>query len=142
MWKGLVLLYLLLLSVFDIREKKISLFWLATGGAASLLLAVCWIAAGESTWMRVLLGMLPGLLMLGVAWLTRKVGCGDGLLLMQLGMLVGYRASVFILGISLCLSALFSAAILFGKKAGGQSRFAYIPFLAAGYLLWWMEVYS
>lgn len=148
MWKFiLVLSYLVVLSIMDIREKQVPLYLLAVG----LLLAACAgigerlraeeLAGGlrliRAVWKilpGLLLGLFPGLLFLGMARLTQKAGTGDGLVLMIMGLFTDYRICMTIFSISLFLVSVFSVCMMVFCKVRGKDCLPYIPFLAAAYV--------
>ena len=133
-------------SIQDIREKKISLWKLKIYGlfttAACLwklfppddhsILLVC----------QSLAGLIPGVFLLLLAKITREaVGYGDGLILLFIGLSLGFWECLSILLAGLLgvfLAAVF-AVLLFGGKRGMEIPF--LPFLftgmAGGYF--WMK---
>lgn len=139
MGKWILLLYLTLLSVFDWKEQKIP-FLLAGGGpVAALAVNSCKILYGtengKSLIVSVLLGMLPGILMLAVAYFTGKAGYGDGITLMSLGMFTDYKTCIVIWGFSLLLMSLISVGMLCARRADKNTRLPYLPFLTAVYMV-------
>lgn len=140
MWKtAIVLLYLLILGIMDIREKKVPAVLLVLG----ILLALT-VGAGERMgsgvgWGRavheLLLGMMPGGFLLAAAYVTGKAGLGDGLVLIALGIIHGYLAGIILFCVSLFLLFLFSIGLLLLKKANGSTCIPYLPFLAAAYAI-------
>ena len=92
--------YLIVLSVFDGRECKVPI-GLINGGFLVTFAFVLWRCVGNPTewkWyvLAALLGMLPGMFFLGMSYITGKVGVGDGLVMMVVGMLVGYKECLII----------------------------------------------
>ena len=129
-------LYLLTVSIFDIREKTIPIWYLAAGGLLMGAGMVYGIIAGEITWHQPLLGMAPGVLLLLVARGTEKMGYGDGLVLMMIGGMVGYRGSFVILCLGSFLAAIVCVVLLAIRKVKRHSRIPYVPFLTGAYLLY------
>ena len=82
-----------------------------------------------------LLGTLPGVFLVLVAWLTKAVGFGDGMVLMSLGIVVGVRKAVLVLAVALFAAALCSVGLLLVKKVGLRSRLPFLPFLTLGWFL-------
>lgn len=81
-----------------------------------------------------LLGMLPGVFLLGMAYITGKIGLGDGPVLMVLGMLVGYKECLMVISFSLLLMSIWCIGILAFKKGNRHTRIPYLPFLTVVYL--------
>lgn len=142
MWKMVgVLIYLSMLSFMDIRERKISVAWLAAGA-----IAVCGFLLHEGMVVGTdgrelitgsLLGAIPGIFMLAVARLTGKAGYGDGLVLILLGIEYGYLCCIMILSLSLFLLSLCSAVLLLCRRVKGSTQMPYLPFLTAAYVCVW-----
>lgn len=130
-----IVLFLLLCSVQDIKEKKISVKMLVLSGGLFLALSFLF---DEISWERRMENMLPGVTALVAAFLTReKVGYGDAVCLVVLGSVVS--ADILwgaILGGLFLLSAC-SVVLLMRKKAGRNTTLPFIPFLTAG-ILWQM----
>lgn len=130
-----IVLFLLLCSVQDIKEKKISVKMLVLSGGLFFTLSLLF---DEISWERRMENMLPGMTALVTAFLTREqVGYGDAVCLAVLG-------SVFSADIlwGAILSGLFllsacSAVLLMRKKAGRNTTLPFIPFLTVG-ILWQM----
>jgi prepilin signal peptidase PulO-like enzyme (type II secretory pathway) len=53
-----------------------------------------------------------------------------------LGVWLGFPALIEILFLALLLSAVYSAWLIFVKSTGRKYKIAFLPFLAAGYLIW------
>ena len=142
MWKAVgVLIYLSVLSFMDIRERKVSVAWLAAGAALVCgFLMYEGLAVGTDArelMVRSLLGALPGLFMLAVARLTQKAGYADGLVLILVGIGYGYLPSVVLLCLSLFLLSLCSVVLLLCRRVRGNTRMPYLPFLTAAYACTW-----
>ncbi len=137
MGKWILLLYLIVLAVFDWKEQKIPLILAGGGTVAALAVNICRILRGAENvrWLMasILLGMLPGLFMLAVACLTGKAGCGDGITLMSLGMLTDYKTCIVMWGFSLLLMSLISVGMLCVHRADRDTRLPYLPFLTIVY---------
>ena len=129
-------LYLLAVSIFDIREKKIPILFLGGGGilvGAGILYGMI---AGKLAWYQPLLGMIPGVALLAVARLTEKMGYGDGIVLMMIGGMTGYRGSLVVLCLGSFLASLLCVALLAIRKVKKHSRIPYVPFLTGAYLVY------
>lgn len=144
MWKVvMVLIYLGVLSIMDIREKQVPMYLLFAGLFLSMVIGIgtevneeriggeirpMWIA-----W-KVLLGLLPGIFFLGMAWFTGNIGGADGLILIILGFLTNYRICMIIFSISLLLASVFSVCMMALHRIHKKTRLPYIPFLTAAYI--------
>ena len=129
-------LYLLAVSIYDIKEKTIPILLLIFGGLLVGTKAVYGVAAGEMAWYQPLLGIIPGMGLLLVAWITEKMGYGDGLVLMLIGGTVGYQGSLVVLCFASFFAAILCVILLAIRKVKKHSRIPYVPFLAGSYLLY------
>ena len=133
-------------SIQDIKEKEVSLWKLKIYGFLSL--AVClWdiLTIEKDTFSLIeksLLGLIPGLFLLFIAKVTKEaIGYGDGLILLIIGISLGFWESLGVLFTGLL--GVFLTSVLFffccGRKKG--FRIPFIPFLftgmAGGYF--WLE---
>ena len=130
-----VALGLMIISILDIRTRKIPIWLLIAGGVCvTPALAAQW-SRGVGGCVDILKGMLPGVLLLGMGLGTKKVGYGDGVVMLFLGMALGGGKSWMLLGISLFLTAGVSLVLLALRKAGGKTTIPYLPFLTAAWIL-------
>lgn len=131
--KGIVLIFLSICTVFDIRKKEIPLILAGAGMTAAVGFTIWRIENGSIYTAQILLSLLPGLFFLLVSWCTKeKVGYGDGILLLITGLMVGFYLCFTGLCISLFLSAFFGVLLLFLHKARKNSRIPFVPFLTMG----------
>jgi len=79
-------------------------------------------------------GALPGGLLLVLAGLDCGAGAGDGIVLIQLDLLLLLDKVVIAFGISLMAMGIFSVVLLCLKKGRKDLRLPYMPFLWLGCL--------
>ncbi len=116
----------------DCRYKKIPLIPV---GVLFVLGIIYQIIAGESSFPQVMLSLLPGLLLLLTAKLSRQaVGYGDGLVFIAAGTFLGLFATLFLALFSLILSALAGAFLMIFKKYHGKDTMPFLPFVLGGYI--------
>lgn len=90
------------------------------------------IMMNEETVVGVLLALIPGLVLIIMAFLLKeKIGYGDGLVMMITGMTMGFYKAVNILCIAFLLSAVCSVILLSIKKADRNTKLPFIPFITA-----------
>ena len=132
------MLYLIILSVLDIREKKVPVIPLAGGMLFALAVGMTEATEGGMKCMEIaggmILGILPGGFMLGMAYFSGKAGYGDGVLLIIMGILNGYLAGIILLCMSLFILSAFSVCLLILRKADRHTSIPYIPFLTIAYI--------
>lgn len=131
--EGIALIYMGVCMVFDIRRREIPLLLIIFGIAAAFGIDLWQIREGVVTTAEVGISMLPGVFFLLTGFFTgEKVGYGDGLLLIILGLLFGVYRCFLTLCISLVFSAAVSLMLLLLHKAGRHSRIPFVPFLVLG----------
>lgn len=132
------LLYLIVLSIFDWKERKVPIVLLAAGTAiaAGYGMHACFQEMDNvaNNIMELCLGMVPGGFLLLMAWLTHKIGYGDGVAMLAAGLVLGYKKCLVLLCFSMFLAALISVGLLLSRKAGSRTALPYLPFVAAAYL--------
>ena len=133
-----VTIYLSIMSFYDCRERKVPTVGLMIGGAAEVGYTVCQIASGGFLWLRFITEFLPavapGCALLLVAWGTKKACAADGVILLELGLLTGYRKCIFIFCVSLLLISIFCGILLFLRKTKKNSRIPYLPFILLSFI--------
>jgi len=131
---AILLLYLLFLSVFDIRNKRVPVICLALGvlGSCGVLFVYDGLEWG------VLKAIAPGSFIIVISWITGKVGYADGMVLLIIGIIKGFEGSLFVLGISLLLMTFLCIGLLGFKKVKMQTGIPYIPFVTAAFSLLWI----
>lgn len=123
---------LILGSVWDIRKKTMPNWLLLAGAMLGFLLN----RIEKQEFLTGLLAVMPGAGFLLLAFITReKIGYGDGLFLMVLGLLAGSQACVSELGIGLFFASLYSLFLWVVKKAKVDTRIPFIPFLGAAHVV-------
>ena len=123
----LCLMLLLAEGIWDKRTKKIRLIPLLIAFPVGIILSFL---QGKEDGIYSLFGMIPGLLFLGIAVLTKeKVGYGDGMVILVTGVLLGLKINLMMVFLGLFLAALGSIWLLIRKRAGRKTKIAFIPFL-------------
>ena len=134
--KALVLVFLALLSVFDIKTKQIPL-WLILMFAA-IFAGMCFVN-GDVSYAALLVRLLPGVFLLAVAFATKQsMGYGDGAAVLIVGLLLDIWTSTALILLALLISAAASLFILLSKKGDRQTKLPFMPFMLAAWvvMLW------
>lgn len=133
-----VILILAVGSIFDIRWKKIPTVLPMAGAVwalACVTLQIMREGAGAAL-MGALVSVFPGAALLLLSLLTeKKVGSGDGLILILLGLFEGVERAVLVFCLGLFLQSLLAVGLLILKKADKQTCIPFLPFLLASRLL-------
>lgn len=141
-WQGIGSVSLLAISsVFDIRTKKVPLYVLAAGTLPAIVfLCRRMMQNTENGWggnvMDIVWCLLPGLFLLLLSRITEeKIGAGDGLLLLLLGVMEGGRMAGLVFCWGIFLQSVFAVGLVICKKAGKQTQIPFVPFLLLGRLV-------
>lgn len=126
--------WLALMSAADIRSCRIPVWMLGAGGIGTAVVLLSRFAGNGWDSAGVLWGMIPGIILVAAALATGKVGYGDGIVLLLLGLLLGGGNGMLLFGISLLLISVCSLVLLILKKAGKGSRIPYLPFLTLSWI--------
>lgn len=143
MWVVLVvkisfLILLLIMAAADIKEKSVPVAGLivmavlACGGAVVRFLDDGFTLRSILT---ILLGLVPGAVLIFLSVATRKVGIGDSIILGLMGLLESYISILIVLCIGSVIMAVFSIVLLIAKRVGRNTRLPFVPFIAVGYIV-------
>ncbi|MCR5772035.1 MAG: prepilin peptidase [Butyrivibrio sp.] len=128
----LIMLILLIASIYDIKNKAITVPMLVIGAVTAVICGIFQLYFGTTLYSEIV-SLFPGALVLAIAYLTREqIGFGDGFMILFLGPVFGLVNVIIGISAAFILSALFSAALLIFKKAGKKSKLPFLPFLTAG----------
>lgn len=136
MWKeALTAAWLVPLSIMDIKSKRVPVWmlWIGTAVAAGVLLYEG-INSGPNIW-SICRALMPGMILLVIAFVTGKAGMADGVILMLLGALTGYGDCMAAALGGLLLTALLSGILLALRKVSRNTKIPFVPFLTAGWII-------
>ncbi len=131
----ILLLGILLFTGYkDWKEQKVSLEILILGGTAGIVIGTVCKEPGAK---EMICGAILGGLVLALALISKEaVGIGDGIILIVSGIILGYRALLELILISLMLTGTAALFLIVVKRKGRTYRLPFIPFLLAAYLLY------
>lgn len=119
----IITIYLIILSISDIRKKKIPLVAVLLPALAVILYSIV-----TGKFLNILLGIWPGLLLCGLALsLPGSLGIGDGLLGIVYGVLYGWKRTCLWILFGLILVAVYGVCMCIHNK--NQKEIPLIPFL-------------
>ncbi len=121
-------------SIYDARQKTIPFWVLGVGSVWAVINSM--FLMGEigvlPALQTVAVSILPGAALLFLGFLTeKKVGYGDGLLLVIMGVLEGGKAVLFTFCIGLFLQSVLAVVLVIIKKADKQTKIPFAPFMLA-----------
>ena len=134
----ILLTFLFFAAWLDWKSGELPLYLPGAGAAAG---AIVRFLAGSVQIPGFLLGFLPGLLLLALAFLTKQaVGYGDGAVFLAAGTFLGLEETVGLLVLSLLAAGAGGLVILLLKKGTKKEALPFVPFVLAGYvfLLVWI----
>lgn len=126
-------IWLGVMSVADIRRRRVPIWLLISGGIVVTIVSVSRGLMGEGQLTGLVMGMLPGSVMLLTAS-TRAAGWADGAVLSVLGLLWGFRQCAVSFVLSMLAISVVSLVLLAFRKADKKTKLPYLPFLCGGYL--------
>lgn len=136
MWKDISMaLWLGLLALMDIRRGRVPIWLLAVSGIFVTCVSVCEIWKGSMGGTQIMWGILPGFMLLLTAVLSNKAGWADGVVLLLLGVMTGFRECTFSFILSMLAISVISLTLLMMKRVEKNTKIPYLPFLWVGYMV-------
>ncbi len=128
----IILIYLGILAGMDVKKRQISL--VLTG--VLFLSGIGWqILVEQTSWPEWLLSLLPGAGFLLLGYVSREqVGYGDGLLLLTVGIWLGFGQTFGIVTLGLVFCSVLCGVLLMKKKMQRQDSVPLVPFLLLGFV--------
>ena len=123
--------YLGVLTVMDIRNKRLNLLFLLSG---FLLMAAGFFCKREIHPLLLATGAGVGIVFLLASRVTGvSFGYGDSILIMIMGGFLGFWDILSLLTAAFLLAAVFSVIMLVRKKFNRKTAFPFVPFLMIAY---------
>lgn len=123
--------YLGVLTVMDIRNKRLNLLFLLSG---FLLMTAGFFCKREIHPLLLATGAGVGLVFLLASRVTgESFGYGDSILIMIMGGFLGFWDILSLLAAAFLLAAVFSVIMLVRKKFNRKTAFPFVPFLMIAY---------
>ena len=121
-----------IISIRDIKDRKVSLHILLVGVTASI---VYHCINGETSMWIIVGGALIGIFFVCMSKITGEgMGYGDSLTIMILGIYLGLWNILMVLSLTFFLLFCVSVPLLYMKKMSRTYALPFLPFLAGGYL--------
>ena len=129
-WTGIALLTG---SVMDVKTQRLPVWFMVIFGTGSLALIA---AQCPGEWQQKGIGLLLGGSLLLVGRLSGCIGVADGIMVMIMGLLYGGTGCGEQLMIAVLLTAIAAIVLIVMHRADAKSRLPFVPFLAAGFLVY------
>lgn len=124
---------LIMSSVFDLKNKEIPAPTLVMAAFISAISAGIQLSHNKSACPDILLSLLPGVVMIAAAFLSREgIGYGDGLMALSIGPSLGFEIMLIGTLAAFFLSSIISIALMGFKKAGRKTKIPFVPFITVG----------
>lgn len=122
-----ILIFLAILSLEDIREKKISVNTILLGALTAM---ICRFIGGQTSGIEIAGSLIPGVLLLLLSIMTKEsIGKGDGIVVMVLGLWIGGQMTFLVVCLAVWAAGIFAVVCLIRKK---RELIPFIPCLLMG----------
>lgn len=119
-----------ILGCVDFKWKEIPLWFSVVGGVIGIVSCV----VEEREILDVLISCLPGVLSIGVSWLTKEmIGYGDGIVLLMMGVYLPISQLLSIGMLAFFIAGIVALILLTAGRKKGSYRMPFIPFLSVAY---------
>lgn len=129
----LVIGLLLALAIKDIKDREVSVPLLACFIVVSVMTRIGIDGNIEPV---ILLGAVPGIVLVVLSLVSKKIGIGDGVAIIGIGLALGFMRSIVILATSLALVCLVGVVLKFIRRKKKDFGMPLIPFLFVGTTTW------
>lgn len=138
--RGLLGLLLIIVSIQDIKSKKIRL---GIVFIATIILCICVPFCSTISILDRIFGLSIGL---GIVLLSKitggKIGIGDGIVLGVTGIGLGFWSNMELFALALAMAAVFSIGLIVFRKANRRTAIPFMPFLLFAFILLCIPVWS
>ena len=128
---GLILLFIFLIicSYTDIKERSINVGMI-------ILFAILGILCSNAKIISIFIGIIPGILLFLVNRLTNgQIGIGDVLVLIVVGIILGFEKTVIILMLSTLMAGIYGIIKMLIFKVNRKETMAFAPFVLLAYIV-------
>ncbi len=102
----------------------------------SVLSIVVLVIAQDKSIFDIFTGVIPVLIFVFISCLTKEqLGYGDCLVILLIALNSDLLNEIYILLLAFFFAFIYASFLFIVKRSGGKRRFAFIPFLAIGYIL-------
>ncbi|MBE5957531.1 MAG: hypothetical protein E7254_01540 [Lachnospiraceae bacterium] len=119
-------IFIVVCTAMDMKEKNIGIEWLVM----FFVLGIVYSMYVEREGRQIIFSMIPGIIVLILAIITReKIGKGDGVMIVNLGILLGFKNIINVLMVSLIVCAVASLLMIVIKRVNKNYEIPFAPFL-------------
>ena len=128
----LLIIFLIICSIKDIRTRTISLKCSIFFGMAISLISII---ASISSLTDILLSLIPGLCIIFIGFISHQaIGYGDGIVVLIIGLSIGLKDTLMCCLLAFFLAAIISVVLIL-KQHSKKDALPFVPFLSGSYLI-------
>jgi len=142
LYSGLILIFLIIQGYIDIKKKEISirLCFAAAVVFFTLRIGLILFYTRNKEEISFLTGLLPGVGMLLLSFITRgKIGFGDGLVIIVMGILMPVKRIIYIILTALFLVSVIGWAMIILGKIKRNKEIPFVPEILISTVFWIIE---
>ena len=133
MMNGVIVVFLIPCTITDLKSKTIPIWWTVVFGISAMIYQIFW---KKQKLEAILFSMIIGVTLLVAAKISnQRIGYGDGIIFLILGLWIGFWDGISLLFFSLILSSIISVYLIIVRRKGRDYRIPFIPFVTAGYII-------
>ncbi len=125
----ILLIYLAVCAFWDMKTKKLPAIGIYSGLMYLGIYAVIQLIMNKRDWTELLISLLPGVFCYICARLTKQLGEGDALLILEMGLCLSLKCVIEIVITAFFLSAVGAILVMMCKHNIKNKRIAFVPFL-------------
>lgn len=119
-----------IISIIDFSTKKIPVVVLIVMGIVGIISSIY----AQQSIMSVAVAMIPGIVLMAAAFLTREqIGYGDAAVVTLMGLFVTVDIVCSTMVMGLTIAGIISVILIASGRAGRKMQIAFTPFLLLGY---------
>lgn len=133
MMNGVIIVFLIPCTITDLKSKTIPIWWTVVFGISAMIYQIFW---KKQKLEAILFSMIIGVTLLVAAKISnQRIGYGDGIIFLILGLWIGFWDGISLLFFSLILSSIISVYFIIVRRKGRDYRIPFIPFVTAAYII-------
>ena len=133
MVNGVIIVFLIPCAITDLKSKTIPIWWTVVFGISAMIYQIFW---KKQKLEAILFSMIIGVTLLVAAKISnQRIGYGDGIIFLILGLWIGFWDGISLLFFSLILSSIISVYFIIVRRKGRDYRIPFIPFVTAAYII-------
>lgn len=133
MMNGVIVVFLIPCTITDLKSKTIPIWWTVVFGISAMIYQIFW---KKQKLEAILFSMIIGVTLLVAAKISnQRIGYGDGIIFLILGLWIGFWDGISLLFFSLILSSIISVYLIIVRRKGRDYRIPFIPFVTAAYII-------